>query len=206
MIDLDAFLPEISPKAPGAPIPAVFVAIRQACDDICTRSRQWKYSDEVAVQDLNELDIPVPDQAVLVDFESVLFNDIPLTSKTTTWMDQSMRGWRRGAIEGQPRFYTQLDVNSMRVAPVDNGILSVNMIVKPSMDADQVPDFLFTLYHELVAWGALGRLLSTPDQPFTDMATGASYLQLVEQKMNALAWRGVTGQQRAPVRSRGNYM
>jgi hypothetical protein len=117
-----------------------------------------------------------------------------------------MRGGRKGAIEGQPRFYTQLLPGSLRVAPVDSGMLVVNMILKPSMDADQVPDFLLNQYHELVAWGALGRLLSTPDQPFTDVAMGAAYLSMAEQKLGALSWRGVTGQQRAPVRTRGNYM
>jgi hypothetical protein len=206
MIDLDAFLPEISPKAPGAPAPAAYKAILQACDDICTRSRQWRYSDEIPVQDVNEMDIPIPDQATLVDFESVLFNDRPLESKTVQWMDQCMRGWRRGTIEGQPRFYTQLLPGSLRIAPVDTGLLLVNMILKPSMDADQVPTFLFELHHELVAWGALGRLLSTPDQPFTDVTMGAAYFGLVDQKLGALAWRGATGQQRAPVRSRSDYM
>lgn len=206
MIDLDAFLPEINPKAPGVPAPAAYLAIRQACDEICTKSRLWRYSEEVAVQDLNELQISIPDQASLIDFESVLFNDRLLEPKTAQWMDQCMRGWRRSSIEGQPRFYTQLDVGALRIAPVDNGLLLVNAILKPSMDADQVPDFLFTLYHELVAWGALGRLLSTPEQPFTDMATGGSYLGMVMQKLDALAWEGTTGQQRAPLRSRAQYM
>jgi hypothetical protein len=206
MIDLDVFLPEINPKAPACPAPSAYKAILQACDDICTRTRQWRYDDEVPVQDLNELEVPVPDQAALVDFESVLYNDRPLEAKTVQWMDQCMRGWRRGAIEGAPRFYTQLLPGTLRIAPVDNGILQVNMILKPSMDADQVPDFLFTLYHELVAWGALARILSTPDQPFSDPNMGAAYLAAFTQKLDALAWKGVTGQQRAPVRSRGNYM
>jgi hypothetical protein len=206
MIDLDAFLPEINPKAPGVPAPAAYVAIRAACDELCTRTRQWRYSDEIAVQDVNEIDLSFPDQSALVDFESVLFNDRPLEPKTAAWMDQCMRGWRRGAIEGQPRFFSQLDIGTLRVAPVDTGILTVNSILKPSMDADQVPDFLFTLYHEVIAWGALGRLLATPDQPFTNVDMAGSYLTMFTQKLDSLAWKGTTGQQRAPLRSRGQYM
>lgn len=206
MIDLDAFLPEINPKAPGVPAPSAYKAILQACDELCTRTRQWRYSEEIAVQDVGEIDLSIPDQAALIDFESVLFNNRPLDPKTTKWMDQCMRGWRRGAIDGVPRYFTQTDVGSLRIAPVDTGMLLVNSILKPSMDADQVPDFLFNLYHEVISWGALGRLLSTPGQPFTDMAVGAAYLGAFSRKLDALAWKGTTGQQRAPLRSQASYM
>jgi hypothetical protein len=206
MIDLDDFLPEINPKAPGCPAPAAYKAILQACDELCTRTRQWRYSDTVPVNDLDEIEFSPPEQAVLVDFESVLWGDIPLEPKTTAWLDQCMRGWRRGAIEGGPRFFSQLTSNMLRITPVDTGMLTINAILKPAMDADQVPDFLYVQYHEIVAWGALGRILATPDQPFTDFNVGAAYLAAFAQKLDAIAWKGATGQQRAPLRTRGQYM
>lgn len=206
MIDLDDFLPEINPKAPGVPAPAAYKAILQACDELCTRTLKWKYSDTVPVIDLDDIEFFPPDQTVLVDFESILWNDEPLTPKTTAWMDQCMCGWRRGAIVGAPRYFSQITPNSFRVAPIENGLLTVNAFLKPSMDADQVADFLYVDHHELVAWGALGRLLVTPDQPFTDPATGAMYLARFAQKLDSIAFTGFTGQQRAPLRTRGQYM
>lgn len=206
MIDLDDFLPEISPKAPGAPVPAIHKAILATCDDFCTRTKLWRYSDDVIVNSSDEIDFYAPSDAVLVDYETVAFNDVPLEPKATKWLDMAMRGWRRGAIEGIPRFFAQTSLNTLRITPVDNGTLTVNVWLKPGMDAEQVPDFLFLQYHEVIAWGALGRLLATPDQPFTDFNASGGYMASYEQKMNTLAFKGATGQQRAPLRSRATYM
>lgn len=206
MIDLDEFLPEINPKAPGCPAPAAYKAILAACDEFCTRTRLWRYTDEEVISTTDEIDFSPPSEAILIDFETVLFNEAPLEPKEAKWLDMAMRGWRRGAIEGMPRFFAQTDLNSLRITPVDNGVLTMNVWLKPSMDAEQVPDFLFQLYHEVIAWGALGRLLVTPNQPFTDMAAGTGYMAAFQQKLDSLAFKGTTGQQRAPSRSRGTYM
>lgn len=206
MRDLDDFLLEINPKAPGCPAPAAYQAILQACDDLCVRTKTWRYSDDIIISGTDEIDFFPPSGAVLIDFESVLFGDTPLEAKTIKWMDQCMRGWRRGTIEGVPRFYTQLDMNTLRIAPIDNGTLTVNCWLKPAMDADQVPDFLFEQWHEVIAWGALGRILSTPNQPFTDVQMGAAYLAAFMQKLDGIAFKGTTGQQRAPLRTRSQFM
>lgn len=205
MIDLDAFLPLINPKAPGCPAPSAYIAIRQAAIQICERSRAWRESAEMVVNDLDDINFTVPDGSVLLDFESVLFNDIKLEAKPASWMDQCMRGWRRGSITGYPRFFTQMKFGTLRVAPIENGILTVNFWLKPTTDCDQLPDFLLDQYSEMLAWGALGRILSTPDQPFTDFNTGAAYLGAFEQKLASLAFKGATGQQRARIRSRSHF-
>lgn len=210
MIDLDAFLPQINPKAPACPAPAAYIAILQAAREICERTKLWRYSGEMVIASLDDIALTPPDGSLVMDFESVLFRvgdngDVELEAKTVDWMDKCMRGWRRGSIEGYPRFFTQTNMGTLRIAPVETGILTVNCYLKPAMDADQLPDFLFQQYGEVVAWGALGRILSTPDQPFTDFNTGAGYLSLFENKVASLAFKGTSGQQRARVRSRGKY-
>lgn len=206
MIDLDDFLPEILPKAPGAPAPAVYKAILAACDEFCTRTKLWRYSEDLVINSTDEIDFYPPSDTVMVDIESVFFNDLPLESKPVDWLDMAMRGWRRGLIEGFPRFFAQTSMNTLRITPIDNGVLTVNVFLKPGMDAEQVEDFLFTQYHEVIAWGALGRLLATPNQPFTDVNASNGYMMSFEGRLNSLAFKGVTGQQRAPLRSRATYM
>lgn len=208
MIDLDDFLPDITPKAPGVSAPAAYAAILHAGAAICMRTREWRDSSTVPVMDLDDIEYEPPAQALLIDFESVLFGDadILLEPKAVAWMDRCMRGWRRGAIVGMPRYYTQLAHGNLRIAPLENGILTVNAILKPSADAEQVPDFLFEKYREVVAWGALARLLVTPNQPFTDLTMGPAYAAMFANKLDSLAWSGEFGEQRAVPRSRGNYM
>lgn len=205
MIDIEDFRQFIAPKAPGAPIPSVNLAIRQAAIAICERGRQWRFTDTIPVLDLDDIDFAPPDGSVVMDYESILFNDVALEPKTAVWMDKCMRGWRRGTITGYPRFYSQMSMGTLRIAPIENGLLTVACTLKPTMDADQLPAFLMQQHAELLTWGALGRLLSTPDQPFTDFNTGAAYLGAFEQKLQSLAFKGSSGQQRARPRVRGNY-
>lgn len=204
MTDLDDFLPQISPKAPGCPAPAAYIALVQAAREFCERTRTWRHSAEMVINDLDDIFFEPPEGATVMEFESVLFEGMKLEAKTTDWMDRCMRGWRKG-LEGYPRFFTQLNEGTLRIAPIENGILTVNCFLKPNMDADQLPDYLLDQYGEVIAWGALGRLLSTPDQPFTDFNTGAAYLAAFDNKLSSLAYRGTTGQQRVRPRVRGTY-
>ncbi len=211
MTDLDDFLTQINIKAPGCPAPSAYIAIRQAAREICERSKLWRHSSEMVIADLDDINFTPPDGSLVMDFESVLFRvgdgaDCELEAKTVDWMDKCMRGWRRGLIEGYPRFFSQLNMGTLRIAPVDTGILTVNCYLKPTMDCEELPDFLFQQYAEVIAWGALGRILSTPEQPFTDFATGAGYLDLFNRKLDSIAFKGTTGQQRARTRSRGKFM
>lgn len=205
MIDLDDFLPHIAPKAPGCPVPSAHVALLQAAAQFCERTRTWKHEAEMPINDLDDISFDAPDGAIVMEFESVLFDGVKLEAKTTDWMDRCMRGWRRGDIAGYPRFYTQKSMGTLRIAPIENGILTVNCILKPAMDADQLPDFLLEQYAEVLAWGALGRLLSTPDQPFTDFNVGAAYLAAFENKLAGLAYKTTTGQMRARPRVRSHF-
>lgn len=212
MIDIEDFLPQINPKAPGVPLPTARQAILQAAMQICERSRLWKHSVELVVNDLDDIAFTPPEGAVLLDYESILFRatpdgcDIDLEAKTSDWMDRCMRGWRRGSIPGYPKYFSQTSIGTLRIAPIENGFVTINMTLKPTIDADQLPDFLMQQYGEMVAWGALGRILSTPDQPFTDFAAGAAYLQAFEQKLASLSFKASSGQQRARVRTKANYM
>lgn len=205
MTDLDDFLPFIMPKAPGCPTPTAYIALRQAAMEFCARTKLWRDSVTLLVSDLGDIVFNPPDGAVLIDFESVLFNDIPLEAKTAEWMDKCMRGWRRGSIEGYPRFFSQTNMGTLRIAPIDTGVLTVNYWLKPTVESDQLPDFLLDQYSEVMAWGALGRILSTPEQPFTDFNAGAAYLSAFEQKIASQSFKVAGGQQRARVRSRASY-
>lgn len=206
MIDIDEFLPLILTKAPGCPYPSARIAVIQAANDICERSRLWKYTDTMYVQDESDIDFTPPDGSLVLDFETILFGDQVLTPKTTEWMDQCMRGWRRGTIAGYPKYFTQTNVGTLRIAPLENGEITISCTLRPSQDAEQLPDFLYQQYSEMIAWGALARILSTPEQPFTDFGMGAQYLGAFNMKLDSLSFKEAKGQQRARLRTRGKYM
>lgn len=205
MIDIDDFLPLIMPKAPGCPYPTARIALVQAANDMCMKARLWKHTEALYIQDESDIEFSPPTGSVVMDFETILFGNCKLEPKTVEWMDRCMRGWRRGTIEGYPRFFTQTNIGTLRISPIDAGELTITCTLKLAPDADQLPDFMYQQYSEMLAWGALARILSTPDQPFTDFGMGASYLGAFNMKLDSLAFKGSTGQQRARIRARAHY-
>ena len=140
-----------------------------------------------------------------MDFDSILFGDEKLEGKTPEWMDRCMRGWRRGSIQGYPKYFTQMNIGTLRISPLENGALTISCTLKLAPDADEVPDFIYQQFSEMVAWGALARILSTPEQPFTDFGMGAQYLGAFNMKLDSLSFKEAKGQQRARLRARAHY-
>lgn len=205
MIAIDDFLTLILPKAPGCPYPTARIAIIQAANDICERSRLWKHTETSYVQDESDIEFSPPSGSIVMDFDSILFGDDKLDGKSTEWMDRCMRGWRRGSIQGYPKYFTQTNIGTLRISPLDAGLLTITCTLKLAPDADEVPDFMYQLYSEMVAWGALARILQTPEQPFTDFGMGASYLGAFNAKLDSLSFKDFKGQQRGSRRVKAHF-
>jgi hypothetical protein len=142
---------------------------------------------------------------VLLDIERVRFNDLPLEPRTVAWLDERMPGWRDGTVTGQPQFLTQIDLNTIRLVPGMAGTVKISAWLKPSQDCLDLPDFLADQYREVIAHGALGRILMMPNQPYTNGDLGAGFLANFQQKLVGLSGKGIAGQQRARVRTKAKF-
>jgi hypothetical protein len=205
MKPLDAFLGSINPYAPGCAIPTAHFAIRQAATEFCERTRLWRYEDEFDVSAADAEAITTPYGSVLLDIERVSFNGVPLEPRTVAWLDERMDGWRDGSLTGQPQFLTQIEPNTLRLVPGQEGTVAVSLWLKPSQDCLDLPDFLPDQFREVIAHGALGRILMMPNQPYTNGDLGAGFLASFEKKLEGLSGKGITGQQRARVRTKANF-
>jgi len=205
MKPLDAFLTSINPYAPGVAIPTAYFAIRQAAIEFCERTRLWRYEDDFTIGPDAEA-ICTPYGSVLLDIERVNFNGDPLVPQTAAWLDERIKGWRTGEVSGVPQYFSQIELNTLRIAPSANGTVNISVWLKPSQDCQDLPDFLADQYREVIAHGALGRILMMPSQPFTNGDLGAGFLSSFERKLTELSGKGITGQQRARVRTRANFM
>ena len=207
MSALDAFLTSVRPWAPGVPDPTAYKAIRNAAIEFCERTRLWKYEDDydVTVEDCNG-GIFTPSGSQLHDIEAVLFNGHELEPRATRDLDRLEKGWRTGELgSGLPKYYTQIDPNTLRIVPAMEGHLYLCLRLKPSQDATDVPDFLAGEYREVIAWGALGRLLTIPGQSYSNPDLGTFYAAKFSDKLDRLSIKGVTGQQNAPKRTRARF-
>lgn len=205
MKPLDEFLKNINPYAPGCAIPSAHFGIRQAAIEFCERTRLWRYNETFDVTAAEAEGIVTPCDSVLLDIEQVKFNGQKLNPATTTWLDCHMPGWDEGTLTGTPRYFSQIDLNTIILVPFEAGTVSFRAWLKPSQDCTELPDFLSDQYRETIAHGALGRILMTPNMPYTNGTLGAAFLANFTAKIDGLTNKVAAGQQRARVRTKATF-
>lgn len=204
MKDLDEFLPHIMQYAPGCSIPAAHFGIRQAAIEFCERTKLWRWEDEFSILSNDCEQVTTPYGSVLHEIDKVLFNDDELERATPSWLDAVEPGWRTNSLTGIPRYVTQTELNTIRLVPGQDGHVNIYVWLKPSQDATQLPDFLSDQYREIIAGGALARLLAQKNQPYSDPTMGAGFAAQFDYKITDLLGRAAKGQQRAARRSRSS--
>ena len=206
MKSLDAFAASIAQYAPGCPEPTLFFGVRQAASEFCERTRLWRFDDEFQVTFDDAEGIVAPYGAEIHEVEAVSFNGQPLDPKTTAWLDENMRGWRTaGQVTGLPHYFTQTEPDTIRLVPFMAGTLGLHVWLKPSQEADQLPDWMANQHRETIAHGALSRILLMPSQAFTNPELAIVFGNSFQSKLDGLSNKGFTGQQRAPMRSKATY-
>lgn len=204
MIDLDAFLPRITPYAPGVAEPTAFANIIKAAQIFCDRGRLWRNDVSVDVTPVSVNTIPVPVGAELFEIESARVAERSLEPISIAELDRRYADWR-SQVNDLPRWYTQTVPGTVQLVPACTGTLDLSTFLRPTNNAQQLPD-LFGQYLEEIADGALARILMIPAQPFTDPAAAQFYGQRFDNRMDSLFNRTVQGQQRAPIRTRARFM
>jgi hypothetical protein len=202
MKSLDDFSANIKLYAPGCADPTMYFALRQAAIEFCERTRLWRYEDEFQASASDCEAIFAPASSEIHEIEAVFFNGQKLDPATTSWLDDHMRGWRSGELSGLPKYVTQIEPNTIRLVPQEAGAVKVDLWLKPSHDADEVPDWMVDQHRETIAYGALGRVLLIPNQSFTNPELGAAFGSAFQAKLDKLSSKGLTGQQRAPARTK----
>lgn len=208
-IGFDLFFTAIAPRAPGASDIAIENALRDAAIEFCVESLVWTaWSDPSPVlANINEYDIDVPRDAdvtrvLMVQIEGHTIDPVPFDS-----MDSLYNNWR--AIKGRPNLYTQDDPTVLRLVPTPSermpAALTYRCAFQPTATAQTLPDILFRRYREAVAAGALYRLLSTPDKPYTNPELAAMHYTRFQDAMTDAGIDQFKNFGRAPLRTRGTY-
>ena len=204
MTDLDVFLPNIMPKAPGCPEPTAFAEIIAAARKVCERLRIWRSDDEFTVTPTSCNVMCAPDGADVYEIENALLDGRQLQPISLNDLNDLVPNWRTTTEGG--KWITQQERGSVLVVPASTGTLGLSLILTPSEDADQLPDFLARDYRGLIADGALAEILMLPMQSFTDPARAQFFQARFDQELGRLSNQGIKGQQRAPSRTRAQYM
>lgn len=202
-VALDLFLPEVFTEAQGAPTPVVLNAVRNACFDFCRKSL-W----------LNYVESPVQYTAGVQtytltppqDMQVLGVMDINLDGVRTIypWPRDDVAALRpawqsdKGLVEG----FVQLANNTVSLVkvPDTNGQFTPTVAYAPTRDAATIDRRIYDLHLEAIKYGALWKLKSATDQPWSDKAGAQMYEKLFLVAVNNATVERLRTNTRASVR------
>lgn len=214
MRDIECLLPRIFEVVPACPEPTAIRHLRDAAIDFCRRTRIWRENDCYTVEDDDTGDIAVISQAQIYEITSASVT-VPdddddddtdpsgatytLTPKTVDWLDKNRPGWRWLEDScGTPEFVTQTEPNMVRIFPLPEigSRVRLQLILLPSITTDQIIDVLVDAYSQVIADGALARILALPGD-FTNPSLAAVYASSFGEALDRWGSQVPRGQMRA---------
>jgi len=210
MTPLNLFLPLVLPLAVGCPNMVAAQNLRLSAIEFCERTLCWR---ELLTQDIAAGDVVVvtPSYACIHKIEFAEFNGDRLMPVAYTDFTRN-----EADMAGNPKYLTQETPQSVQTIPSGDGSLKVSAFLKPvngtafgqngavGMDNyyDQVPLFMYQQHAETIARGALARILDQKNQSYSDPRMAEKYRIMFEQKAPYGGEGSVSGQQRAPIRTK----
>lgn len=205
MIDIDEFLPEVLPYAPGTSDLIAYRYIAAAARDICERAKVWREDDEFPITTPGQQGLLTIDDAEIIKIESAALDGVDLTPVTAAWLDDNYRGWSRNADLSNARYVTQTAWNTVSIYPRQEGTFSGRFVLKPSNRAGQLPEFLLREFAEDVGKGAASKILTLPTQESIPQL-GLDLRTWFGSRLDELSTKAAKGQQNARLRTKGSYL
>ena len=208
MRDIYEMAPHVLPWAATCPEPTMIQYLREAAITFCMRSRSWRSEETFLLVSLDtDVSLVTCCDSVIYEIESVRYRGDPQNQwseklEPTTWEEAQDMVLDS---ESQPYYYTQRIANTLRVVPYGAGEARVSMYLKPDQMAQTLPDYLFELHPQIIAAGALAKILLLPGYDFAEPNLAMMYAQQFEDACNQHFRDNKRGQQRARTRTTPNY-
>jgi len=189
MISYDAFLPRVLIDAYGCPEIVVIQGIRDSVIEFCARSNfiQRDHDPISVIAGINDYDLEPPTGQIVVKILKLWHNNSELLPIAPDYVDTP--AFYNNLIPGNaplratPLSYTQKDERTFSVYPLPSVSLSngftLRVSLKPSRASTTCDNAIFEDYAEVIAHGALSKLLASP---------GKAYMNVAAASMHALAF------------------
>jgi len=182
-VSLEEFLPYVAPYAEHCPNIVARRAIRDTLIEIAQRTGSTTHRftmETVAGQNKYEIELPHGYQVESV--ESVFVGDSQLKPTNREELSQLHPGFAWDSIPGTPAYYMSTDdPNNLLIVPApkeDGQTIKCEAKFRFSRNAELFPMVYYERYVEIVAAGALFRILSMSGQSFSDVAMAANWQQI----------------------------
>lgn len=206
MIDLDLFLPDARVYAPMAPVPVVKRFVIWAARELCGAARMWRHTATLSFTDTSPWARLNVEDAEIVEVDEAWGDGRDIEAVRPRQLDAMHPGWQDDVQAGAARYITELTKNRIRIWPVETVTLQARLILKPSRDAIEMPEFLLDNHGETIAMGAGSRLLTMTNTEFADPQRGLDLRNQFNSKKAGVRLSEAGTKSGAPLRSRGSYL
>lgn len=214
---LSLFLPYVLPHAMKVPEPVAEFNLRLAAIEFCERTRCWRHAVSVAVSSNNQT-LVAPAFTTIHQFEEATHDGrLLIPTQYTSLPPEVLSG---ELATGLPTWISQTEPGQVTIHPYLEGTLRLTVFLKPrhgtqfGADATNplrdalniVPAFMLSQHAEALACGALARILAIPGKPWSDPQRAMYHKAEFDKACDGSFSSNMTGQQRAPLRTKGQYM
>lgn len=215
MSNFAPLLPLITPLVPGVPQPVIEFCLRQAAIQICEQTRCWRDFVEVDVTD-STVTLPVSQIAEVHEVEAMFWNGTKLTP--VEFMDSAAS--RAEPRAGRPATFTQVGDGQFIIDPFLAGQIRAVVFLKPKqgqiigfdpMNAfsdgyNSIPRAMIQAHAMTLAHGAVSLLCDMPESGAYDPDRAVRFGQQFQAGIDKAKVRAFSGQQRAPLRTKSQWM
>lgn len=203
--DIDEMLPHVMVYASAAAEPVAIRFIREAAAEFCINTRIWREWDQFPVDPDSCNGICTIQDSRILEILHARLDGRELEPVTEAWLDEEFPSWNEAAEADGARYITQTLPDTVTVVPKQAGTLKARFVLYPSKDAMTLPDFLVEHHATIIAKGAAGHLLTTPDVTYSNPNLGAALLAGFRSALGGEKFRSARGQQGARLRTKGRY-
>lgn len=219
MATLTQWYPEVLPWVQGCPPQFVRAKVLSAIEELCRRTLYWQVEaapiDIVAAQASYPLVSPTTD-TLITEVVHAFDSGNRIISRSEDELDLNwpkfcaegaffdggdiLTPWRQVTSDNAYFFYLPDNQTNLRLVgiPTTTKIagLTVRLALRPLPTATTMDDSLYNHLHEEISWGAIGRLLSIPDKPWSNGKLSVYYSELFEEAIEETKGRIVRSRTR----------
>ena len=182
------FLPYVQPHVPGCPEIVVNTHLQEAAAEFIGRSELWRFDIEsdFTSKNTSDYEIDVPNGAVLENILT-LFVDGSAAKRVTDRHYQASNTTENSA----PSSFSIYQDNQIRFFPTPDRKYTFEGVgvLKPSLSATGVEDFIFETHGRSIACGAIWRLAIIPGKEWSNPEVAMYYKSEFYKHMDAAKGR-----------------
>jgi hypothetical protein len=201
------FLDFVMPHVPGASTAIVTHEIRNTVIDFCKRSLvlQRDHDPITVVKGTIDYDFEPPTGYLVVRVMKAWVEGREIDPVAPDYIQDPIfyNQSYAGAVKtlSSPLIYTQKDERSVSIYPFPDKTISLGLTMrvalKPTVASTTCENFILEDYAEVIAHGALFRLMASPNKPYTEPTLAAAQSQMFESGLNLARQSAARGHVRA---------